>query len=347
MRYKHLSIEEREHLQRGIWQGKSLRQIAQEFKRDPSTLSRELERNPSFKKKLHYAPRLAHDRALKKRKSRGREKRLKNDDIRQYVISHLKLRWSPEQIAGRIKRDRPGYSISHEAIYQYIYHQIHRAGYGYLKPGCEDLRQYLRRRKKRRTHKGHRRCQRVFKIPGLSIDLRPKVVDDRIRLGDWESDTVASKDNKVGINTLVERKTGLVFITKLKDKTSQATLSAIESRIRDLPESLKQTLTFDNGSENQKWPELEQRAGLKCFFAHPYHSWERGTNENTNGLIRDYFPKKTDFTVIPNEQVQEVEYLLNTRPRKRLDYLNPLEVFSREINRFNIILNPLSVALDG
>lgn len=177
-------------------------------------------------------------------------------------------------------------------------------------------------------------------MPGLSIDLRPKVVDDRIRIGDWESDTVVSKDNRTGLNTLVERKTGLVFITRLKDKTSEATVSAIESRMRNLPDSAKQTATFDNGSENQKWQELEERTGFKCFFAHAYHSWERGTNENTNGLIRDYFPKKTDFTAIPDEQIQEVEHLLNTRPRKRLNYLTPLDMFSKEIN-------PSSVALDG
>lgn len=136
MHYKQLLIEEREHIQHGIWKGKSLRSIAKEIKRDPSTLSRELKRNPSFKKRLQYAPRLAHLRAIINRKRRGREERLKNEAIRQYVISHLKLRWSPEQIAGRIKKDNPGCSISHEAIYQFIYYQIHRNGWGYLKPGC-------------------------------------------------------------------------------------------------------------------------------------------------------------------------------------------------------------------
>jgi|GEM_PF-6367397 len=125
----------------------------------------------------------------------------------------------------------------------------------------------------------------------------------------------------------------------------ESTVSAIESRIRNLPGSAKQTATFDNGPENQKWEELEERTGLKCFFAHAYHSWERGSNENTNGLIRDYFPKKTDFTAIPDEQIREAEHLLNARPRKRLNYLTPLEVFSKEINQFNIILNPSNVAL--
>ena len=346
MYYKHLSIEERELIQQGLWQHKSLRTIAKKLSRQPSSISREIDRNLPPERFL-YTPRLANERAQGKRKSRGRIERLKNNTIRNSVISHLKLRWSPEQISNRIKEDIPGEGISHEAIYQYVYHQIHRQGWGYLKPGCQDLRSYLRRRKKRRTHKGQRRCQRIFKMPGLPIDLRPKIVNSRLRVGDWESDTLASKDNGTGVNTLVERKTGLVFISRLKDKTSEATVSTIESRVRNLPRQAKKTLTLDNGPENQRWQELEERTSLKCFFAHAYHSWERGTNENTNGLIRDYFPKKTDFNTITNEQLQEVEYLLNTRPRKRLNWLTPLEVFSKELNQFNIILKMPSVALAG
>jgi IS30 family transposase len=182
---------------------------------------------------------------------------------------------------------------------------------------------------------------------GISIDLRPKIINDRIRTGDWESDTVESRDRKPGINTFVERKTGLVFITRLKDKTSEATVSVIESRMKYLPDELKRTATFDNGPENQKWEEIEKRTGLKCFFAHAYHSWERGTNENTNGLIRDFFPKKTDFTTVSNEELQYVEDNLNNRPRKRLGWKTPLEAFSKELNRFNISINIPSVALAG
>jgi len=195
-------------------------------------------------------------------------------------------------------------------------------------PGFEG---FLKKKKEKRTHKGMRHCQRMSVEKGLSIDLRPHVVNDRIRIGDWESDTVASRGSKVGINTFVERKSGLVFITRLKDKTSEATNLAIESRIKDLPKKVKRTATFDNGPENQKWQELEE-TGLKCFFAHTYHSWERGTNENTNGLIRDYFPKKTDFNTVTDVQIREVENLLNTRPRKRLGWKTPLEVFNKELS---------------
>lgn len=346
MQYKHLTIEEREHIQQGLWQKKSLRQIAKELGRHYSSLSREIERNLP-KERFLYTPRLAHEKALKKRKSRGRQDRLKNQTIRDYVVSHLKLRWSPEQIANRIKQDIPGCRISHEAIYQYIYHQIHRNGWGLLRPGCQDLRTYLRRRKKRRTRKGCRRCQRIFKPRGTSINDRPDIINQRQRLGDWEGDTVESKDHKPGINTLVDRKVGMVLITKLKDRSSQATTEAVGSRLSKLPEQTRQSLTRDNGPENQDWQTLEEKMGLKCYYANAYHSWERGTNENTNGLIRDFFPKKTDFTAVSPEELQEVEHLLNTRPRKRLGWLTPLEAFSKESNQLNINLGMSNVALVG
>lgn len=324
MKYKHLAIEEREKIQELLWQKSSIRTIAGALGRSPSSMSRELQRNypPEHKR---YAPRLANERAIAKRKIRGRTERLKNQLVRNYVVFHLKRRWSPEQISNTIKK-AIGETISHEAIYQYVYAQVHRNGWGDLKLGREDLRPYLRRRRKRRFCRGSRRCQRIFKPKGASIDNRPAIIEKRKRLGDWESDTVESINHKPGINTLVERKSGLVLITKLADKTGQATASAISNRLNFLPQKVKQTITFDNGPENSDWQELEKRTNLKTFFAHAYHSWERGTNENTNGLIRDYFPKKTDFDNISNEELSFVERELNNRPRKRLGWRTPLEV---------------------
>ena len=344
MQYTQLSIEEREKIQLCLWEKKSARQIAKELNRSVSTISREIKKNTSH---CHgYISRAAHSRALVKRKSRGRKDRLKNQQIRDYVISHLKQRWSPEQIAGRIKIDLKQ-TISYEAIYQFIYAQIHRDGYGYIKSNKEDLRYCLRRRRRRRVPHGARRCQRVLRASGLSIELRPKVVNERVRVGDWESDSVMSKDNKVGINTFVERKVGLVFITRLKDKTAESTVSAIESKTRFLPRELKQTATFDNGKENSKWDEFQQRTGITCYYAHPYCSGERGTNENTNGLIRDFYPKKTDFALVSDQQLQAVQDSLNNRPRKRLNWLTPNEAFTNELNKLNIKIQIPSVALLG
>lgn len=325
MKYKHLAIEERETIQEMLWQKSSIRDVAKVLGRNTSTISREVKKNyvPHGKR---YLPRVAHKKALINRKSRGRKDRLKNQRVRDYVIKHLKLRWSPEQISGRIQIDLKE-TISHEAIYQYIYTQIYRNGWGYLKPNHEDLRIYLRRRKRRRTKKGMRKCQRIFKPKGVSIELRPKIVDTRSRFGDWEGDSVESIDHKPGINTLVERKAGLVFITKLKDKTAKATTYAMNQRFKNIPKKLKYTVTLDNGPENSDWSTIEKEIGLSCFYAHPYCSCERGTNENTNGLIRDYFPKRTDFDTITNKEIRFVENALNNRPRKRLGWKTPLEVF--------------------
>ncbi len=321
MAYQHLSVEEREEIQQGLWRKESIRSIAERLGRSPSSVSREIGKNiPEGQRR--YTPRLANERAKENRTRRGREDRLKSEDVRTYIAEHLKLSWSPEQIAGRMKRDGIG-SISHEAIYQFVYAQIHRKGYGSVRPGKEDLRPYLRRKQKRRQHHGSRKGQRIFKERGPSIETRPAIVDRRSRLGDWEGDTVESRDHAPGVNTLLERKSGLFLVTKVKDKTSEATRDAVVSRLADLP---VHTLTTDNGSENQKWEEIEAALNIDCFFAHPYRSSERGANENANGLLREYFPKGTDFRNVSDEDIEKVEYALNSRPRKRLGYATPLEI---------------------
>src|SRR6266568_1563627 len=222
MKYQHFTIQEREKIQEMLWGKHSVREIGRVLGRSPSSVSREIKRHLPAERR-QYTPRVAHEKALKSRHSRGRIERLKNDKIRSYVIDHLKLRWSPEQIAGKMREDI-NEKISHEAIYQYIYAQIHRDGWGYLRPDKEDLRIYLRRKRKRRQAKGARKVQRLMSKNGASIDERPKVIEKRKLIGDWEGDSVESKDHKPGINTLVDRKIGYVFITKLKTKSGSATV---------------------------------------------------------------------------------------------------------------------------
>lgn len=342
-------VEEREKIQEMLWQKASIRTIAATLSRSPSSISREINKNKNTLGKRFYIPRTAHQRALEKRKIRGREDRLKNNVIRKYVISRLKNdSWSPEQIAGRLSEEIPGQSISYEAIYQYIYAQVHRHGWGLLRTGREDLRPCLKRCHKRRQKKGLRKPQRLSRFRGESIEKRPAVVDKRKRLGDWESDSIASFNNMPGLNSLVERKSGLILLTKVSDKTAKATAKVIVKRLSGMP---RYTLTMDNGSENQRWKEIEEMTKLKCFYAHPYASWERGSNENANGLVRWYFPKKTDFRQVSEEEIARVEYALNTRPRKRIGWKTPLEVFFKELrrvnNRINIKSNMVSVALEG
>lgn len=321
MQYNHLSIEEREKIQELLWQKKSVRHIAKELGRSPSSVSREIKKNNPQQKK-RYTPRLAHERAVKKRSCRGAPKLDKDPVLRAYVIKHLKLGWSPEQIAGTAP-----ISISHEAIYQYVYAQVYRSGHGLVKSDKEDLRPYLARRKKRRTPKGVRRSHRVLKGPLPSIEDRPAEVNLRTEIGHWEDDLVVSRESSDNLKTINERVSGLVFISRVSNGTAEVGDNAVLNRMKDVPIEYRKTLTRDRGSENVKYHSLEKELGIQVFFAHAYSSWERGSNENLNGLIRRYLPKKTDFRKVSDEQIQRIEYLLNSRPRKRLGWKTPYEVF--------------------
>lgn len=329
MKFKHFSIEEREKIQELLWQKTSIRAIAKALSRCSSSVSREINRNISLQRR--YAPRVANERALKKRSSRGRKMRLKNGFVRRYVVSGLKAGLSPEQISGRLHLEHPNESISHEAIYRYIYSQAHRNGYGFMRPGYHDLRRYLKRRHRQRQKKGMRKAQRVFRPKCPSIDDRPQEIETRKTFGHWETDSMVSKKSKVGLNTLVERKTGLVLISKIEDSKAETTKEAIAKKLGPLPLNVRKTVTSDNGKENFLFDCVMAELGLLWFFAHPYHSWERGTNENTNGLIRWYFPKGTDFATISDEAIKAVETALNRRPRKRLGWKTPLEAFNESV----------------
>ncbi len=326
MKYKQLTIEEREKIQELLWQKSSIRSIATELGRNPSTISREISRNIPAKQR-RYTPRLAHERAIKKRKIRGQGKLAESYYLRLYVSSQLKAGWSPEQIAAKAQ-DHIGISISHEAIYQYVYSQIHRNGYGAVKKGGEDLRPYLARRRKRRMNKGGRKSYRIAKGPLPSIENRSKKVDKRQEIGHWEDDSIISSlTNPVRLRTTNELVSGLVFISKAYDRTIIESNRITKERLGILPNSVLKTLTRDRGTENLGYVELENKLGIRCYYAHAYCSWERGSNENVNGLIRRYFPKGTDFRTVSEEEIRQVEYLLNSRPRKRLDWNTPYEVF--------------------
>lgn len=325
MNYQHFSVEEREKIQQGLWEKKSYRTIAKGLGRSPASVSREVRRNLPPQRFL-YTPRLANERALENRKRRGREGRLKNEALRTYVIAHLKLGWSPEQIAATA-RSAVGTSISHEAIYQFVYARVSKAS-DLVYAHQEDLRPYLARRRKRRMRKGLRKSYRIDKGPLPSIDMRPPEVDTRRTIGHWEDDSlVASPAIPVRLRTASERVSGVVFIDKAYDRTMAEANRITFERFGKLPACARQTLTRDRGAENWGYEALEEKLGLRCFFAHAYSAWERGSNENVNGLIRRFLPKKTDFRLITEEEIRLVERLLNSRPRKRLGWRTPYQVF--------------------
>lgn len=298
--------------------------------RDPSTICRELRRNIRGERR-RYAPRVAHERAQRRIQERGRRERLKDPRIRTYVIRTLKEEdYSPEQIAGTLPHEHPGYSISPEAIYQFVYAQYRRNGYG----RCvgEDLRGYLKRRHRIRKPKYTSFKKESGPIQNrVFIDDRPREVDERRILGHWEGDSMVSRKSLVALNTLVERVSGLVLITKINNTTAQETTRVVTQRFAPLPEKSRKTMTLDNGHENAGHETIARETGTKIFFAHPYHSWERGTNENTNGLIRWYLPKGTDFATVSDARVTDIEHRLNTRPRKRLGWKTPLQVFQQGV----------------
>jgi len=245
--------------------------------------------------------------------------RLKNDAVRDYVESKLKQDWSPEQISGRIEIDHPGLSISHEAIYQYVYHTS--------TSNREELISCLRHSHKRRRRKGRAPDKHKLRIINrIGIEQRPKVVDERSRFGDWESDTLVSRQSKAALLSMVERKSRLVQLERLDNRTAPVTSRAIIRRLLGFPQETRHTITFDNGTEHADHEDVSEEAKIKCFFCDPYSSWQRGTNENTNGLVRQYLPKKTDFAIISDEDIRLIESRLNNRPRKCLGFKTPLEV---------------------
>jgi IS30 family transposase len=316
--YRQLSLEERDRITEMKAEGSSLRAIAEELGRSPATMSREVRRNCSPSYRLYLSHR-AHERAVKRKKESGQRPRLKSDEVVSYVRAKLLEDWSPELIAGKIGQDMQGAGISHEAIYQYVYHPDTE--------GRQELIGRLVRGHRKRKKKGAGRKERRTKIPNrVPIEERPLSADNRSRYGHWEGDSLVSRNSLAALNSLVERKSRLLLLTRLDRKTAGRTTDAVVQRLQGLPKDARRTLTLDNGTENSGHEDITEAIGTRCYFARPYASWQRGANEQVNGLVRRYFPKGTDFSKITDEQVAWVESRINNRPRKCLGYKTPIEV---------------------
>lgn len=316
MGYDHLSIDDREVILKMRAQAASMQRIADRLGRSKGTISRELSRNVSSTRE--YKPHLAQRYYEKRRKESKIPYRLEKDVfLRRYVEKKLKKYWSPEQIS-RCVRQAHGIQISPLTIYSWIYRNYAEGG-----PFYRYLRQNHPRRRK---HRGG--TDRRGQIPGRRmIDQRPKVANERKRLGDWESDTVEGRKGSGFIATHVDRKSRYTVAVKVADKSADIVTQATLAAMRKLPPEKVKTMTFDNGKEFAGFKALEQGLAMRSYFAHPYHSWERGTNENTNGLLRQFFPKGMDFETVTQFDVDIALELLNNRPRKCLNYRTPAEVF--------------------
>jgi IS30 family transposase len=296
--------------------------IWREIKRNSGVIERRLNNSP--KKKKQYLP----DKAQKKYEERRKRSKtvypLKNGFIYQFTLKHLKLGWSPQIISGVLKAEYDEH-ISHECIYQYLYG-------AHAKDKGLKLMEYLPRRHKRRRKQGGRKSRRTLIPNRVDISLRPEVVEKRERFGDFEGDTVFGVGDGAALATMNERLSRYVIIKKLSRKTAEEMKQAVIKSLSEV-QGLK-TITFDNGSENAKHEEMAKTLRIDIYFARPYHSWERGANERINGLIRRYYPKKTNFNDISEVDIQQVQDLINHRPMKCLNWKTPAEVYQYHLSSF-------------
>lgn len=309
----HLTAEERDLIARLRHEGASQREIAQKVGRSRSTICRELRRNGTGG--AYYAAQ-AQRQAERRRRERPLVRKMDDPQINQAVRAGLAREWAPEQISGRLKQqhpDQPKRRVSPQTIYTWIKH--------------DKYRKHWEARLRRRGRRPCRRKNTATTGTASRIADRPEVIQQRLRLGDFEGDTVLGPPGTGGLATLVDRKSRFTMIVKVQSKNADHVHAKLKERLKELDEERRHSITFDNGTEFARCHRLEKHLGMKLYFADPGCPYQRGTNENTNGLIRQYLPKGTDFRDISHAEVRRVEERINTRPRKCLDFRTPNEVF--------------------
>ena len=317
--YKQLTQDERDRLSLLKAKGETLRSIAVMIGRDVSTVSRELKRNIIWAPE-GYLPHKAQQRADWRKAAAHERERLRASGLKSFVVRMLRQGWSPERIAGRWRKlgHEP---ISHEAIYQWIYADAKN-----LVPLL--LRAHRRRRRFRKVS----RPRTWDNIPSRTpISQRPETVGLRQEPGHWEGDTIVSNRSRSALQVLVERKTRYTCLRKLPAKDSKSVRKTISRALIGLPQSLRLSITYDNGSENVQHTKINQRLGTASYFCEPMHSWEKGSVENVAGLVRRRLPKGTDFAMVSKAQVKKTEHWLNNLPRKCLGYKTPAEAFKESV----------------
>ena len=319
MSYRHFSANERHTLMYLLHMRLSYREIGRRLGRHHTTISREVKRNG--RRIGSYWDEFAHERTLERRKQPRHFRKQANKKLVRYVLDKLQQDWSPQTIAERLKRDHPRSTqlrISHEGIYRWVYSNAAQGGSLY--------QHLLRRHKKRRKHRQYGSGRGL--IPHrVSIHDRPESIENRACFGHWEGDTVEGKKGTGGIATHVERKSRLLIAAKLHDKGADTFAQATTKAFSPIPKKWRKTLTVDNGKEFAQFKKMEETTGMDVYFADPYAPWQRGTNENTNGLLRHYFPKGTNWRKVTDQMLATAVEKLNNRPRKCLNYLTPNEVF--------------------
>lgn len=324
-KFNRMNLHERVQIEKYLDRGFSASSIAILLNRHKSTISREIQ-NTHYNS---YSAFHSHMKSTKRcsEKNYGRSKILSNKILLKYVLSKLRKKWSPEQISLSLKKKFPNQKsmqVSHETIYFYVYLHSKKS----LK---DELIKHLRQKRKTRGSRYTQAVRDVKISDRITIDERPEEVLGREIPGHWEGDLIIGKENKSAIGTLVERTTRAVILVHLQNKEAETVRKAFEDEFKKLPKLMKKSLTYDNGTEMAQHKLFTKNTKVKVYFTHPYSPWERPTNENTNGLLRDYFPKGTDLSVHSKTHLKRVQKELNERPRKVLDVRSPSEVFNEMI----------------
>jgi len=318
-KYTHLSLEEREKIYLWKSHGVSLREIGRRLGRDHKAIGYELKTNKVAG--TEYMPCVAQKKADRVAAKQRYKAPLKEPFIYLYVRKHLRKKWTPEEIAGRLTVECPEYKIDDETIYRYIYSKSAKR---------YKLWQYLPNKRKKRMKKDGRRVRRDSKIPNaVSIDLRSKRVENRDTIGHWETDLMeGTRKTKDVLSVTVERASRYTLLTKLPTKQTKHKTESLIAQLKPLPKRFRKSVTADNGTENTNHAQITKELKIPVFFCHPYHSWEKGTVENTIGRIRRSIPKGSDITPITDDQISILQATLNNTPRKCLGYLTPYEKMS-------------------
>ena len=321
--YKQLSAEERATIMLMTREGKGVREVGRFLNRSPGTISRETDRDLGVG--IDYCASLAGAQAaLRRIKLRKALKLVVGGELFGVVVDGLKKKWSPEQIAGTLKSmhpEQPSQCVSHETIY----HTLYAMPRGELR---RELIACLRWSRDKRRSKTRAPDGRGHIAEMQSIHLRPPEVADKLIPGHWEADMIKGTMNRSSVGTLVERTTLMVVLAKMPDGTAQSALDGFSEALSAIPPELRKTFTYDQGREMSKHAQLTERTGVAVYFCDPHSPWQRGLNENTNGLLRQYLPKGTDLSVYTQEQLDEIAWSLNTRPRKKFGFRSPVEVYN-------------------
>jgi IS30 family transposase len=315
-KYTHLSQAEREEIAICLSHGMKFCDIAKRLNRSPSTISREIKRNNPKIRKVHYRAHRAQKISDERKKIAHFKERIPNKKIQRFIIKHLRDGWSPEIIVAKLSEKHPKLRTNHETIYQWIYEKR------------RDLIHHLVYHHRKRRNRASGRNKRGIRIQNRTmIEQRPPAANNRSEAGHWEADTAISRESKAAIMAMVDRKSRLLVARKLKAKTANHMCSAIISYLLLLPQWLRKSITYDNGTENADHEKTNFLLNSKSFFCNPYHSWEKGSIENRIGIIRRFFPKKTNWALISQWQLNKIVKKINNRPMKCLGFKSPYEVF--------------------